>query len=73
MDKYLKKYLKDNFDFKELKKAGFFAADIKSTDYDKQAERICLWFGFKNIYEWSLSKPFELIHPIGIATATYFS
>lgn len=68
MDKYLKTYLKNNFDFSVLKKAGFFSKDIKSTDYEKQAERICHHFGFKNIYEYSLKKPTELIRPVGIAT-----
>jgi len=68
MDRYLKNYLRDNFDFKALKKVGFYSKDIKSTDYEKQAERLCHRFGFKNIYEWSVNKPIELIHPIGIAT-----
>ena len=71
MDKYLKKYLKDNFDFKGLKKAGFFGKDIKSTDYEKQAERICQRLGFKNIYEYSTHRAVEFIHPIGIVTGRF--
>lgn len=71
MDKYLKAYLKNNFDFKALKKVGFFGKDVKSADYEKQAERLCHRFGFKNIYEWSLNRPVELIHPIGIATGVF--
>lgn len=71
MDKYLKTYLKNNFDFKALKKAGFFSKEIKSTDYEKQAQRICHRFGFKNIYEWSINKPVDLPFPEGIATGQF--
>lgn len=71
MDKYLKTYLKENFDFKALKKAGFFSREIKSTDYEKQATRICQWFGFKNIYDYSINKPIQFIHSIGIATGSF--
>jgi hypothetical protein len=53
MDKYLKTYLKNNFSFSDLKKAGFFGKDIKHNDYEKQAERICKFFGLLNIYDYS--------------------
>ena len=53
MDKYLKKYLKDNFCFKDLKKAGFYSKEIKATDYEKQAERICQFYSLKNVYDFS--------------------
>lgn len=53
MDEHLKKYIKNNFDFRSLKKAGFFGKDIKFNDYEKQAERICQRMGLKNIYDYS--------------------
>lgn len=45
-------YLKDNFDFKELKKAKFFDDTISETDYEKQIKRICKYFGFNSIFEY---------------------
>ena len=70
MDKYLKTYLKNNFDFRILKKAGFYSKEIKSTDYEKQAERICYRHGLKNIYDYSACKAVEFHYPIGQGFAT---
>ena len=56
-DKYLKAYLKNNFSFSGLKKVGFYSKDIKATDYEKQAERICNRLGLKNIYDFSVHTP----------------
>lgn len=52
-DESLKLYMKKNFNFSALKKAGFFGPDIRFNDYEKQAERVCHFFGLKNIYEFS--------------------
>lgn len=51
-DRLLKKFLKDHFDFRELKKVGFFDKSIKHTDYQKQADRICEFFGYESIYQY---------------------
>lgn len=48
----LKNFLEEFFDFKELKKVGFFDQSITKTDYEKQADRICRFFGLKTIYEY---------------------
>jgi hypothetical protein len=53
MDERLKIYIEENIPFKELKDAGFFDKEIKGSDYDKIAERICIFFGLKSIYEYS--------------------
>ncbi len=49
----LRDFIEDNFDFATMKKMGFFGKDIKRTDYDKMAERICTFFGFNSIYEYN--------------------
>jgi len=49
----LKNFLTDHFDFNELKKVGFYNKGIKKTDYQKQADRICLFFGYKTVYEYN--------------------
>lgn len=53
MDKKLKEYMLDNFDFKVLKKAGVFPKEMKFNDYEGQAKRICYLFGLDSIYEYS--------------------
>lgn len=47
----LKRFMKENFHFPTLRKAGFFTQEMKG-DYKAQAERICLFFGYKTIYEY---------------------
>lgn len=47
----LKSFMKANFDFSTLKKVGFFK-DIKFNDYEGQAKRVCIFFGYKSIYEY---------------------
>ncbi len=51
-DKLLKNFLEEFFDFTELKKAGLFDKTFKKNDYQKQADRLCTFFGFKTIYEY---------------------
>lgn len=53
VDKKLKEYLQDNFDFSSLKKAGFFKKDLKFNDYEGQAKVICHFFSLSSIYDYS--------------------
>ena len=46
------KFLKEHFDFEELKKIGFYSKDIKKKDYQKQIDRICQYFGFDSIFQY---------------------
>lgn len=39
-----KEFVKNHVPFKELKKEGFFAKDIKSTDYERITERFLKFF-----------------------------
>lgn len=50
-DEVLKTFMKENFDFKSLLKAGFFTKEMKN-DYKAQSERICHFFGYKTVYEY---------------------
>ena len=51
----LKNFLKDQFDFKELKKIGFYKKEIKATDYQAQADRICQYFGLETVYQYNFT------------------
>lgn len=53
MDRKLKDYMRDNFDFSTLKKVGLFPKDMKFNDYEGQAKIICHKFGLESIYEYS--------------------
>lgn len=48
----LKHFLQLNIPFDSLKKIGFFGKDISSTDYEKIAERVRVFFGLKSIYDY---------------------
>jgi hypothetical protein len=52
MDKKLKEYMLDNFDFSSLKKAGVYPKEMKFNDYVGQAERICHIFSLSSIYDY---------------------
>jgi len=52
----LKNFLLEHFDFNDLKKCGLFDKDIKRKDYQKQADRICMFFGFETIYEYGFNE-----------------
>lgn len=52
-DGKLKNYMRDNFYFPSLKKAGVFPKDMKHTDYEGQAKVICRIFSLDSIYEYS--------------------
>jgi hypothetical protein len=51
-ERILKDFLLENFDFNELKRVGFYNNEIKQDDNQKQAERICSYFGLENIYQY---------------------
>lgn len=53
MDYKLKEYMRDNFDFGSLKKAGVFPKDLKFNNYEEQAKIICHIFSLQSIYEYS--------------------
>lgn len=53
----LKEFIEEWFDFKTLKSIGFFAKDVKKTDYERIADRICKFFGYASIYEYALNVP----------------
>lgn len=48
----LKTFIENNVPFYELKEVGFFAKDIRKTDYEKIAERFCFFLGLKSIYDY---------------------
>lgn len=48
----LKQFLEEHIPFYDLKKVGFFDKSIRKTDYEKIAARVCLFFGYKNIYQY---------------------
>lgn len=51
-NKALKAFMKNNFDFSGLKKMGAYPKDMKHTDYEGQAKRICQIFSLKSIYDY---------------------
>jgi hypothetical protein len=49
----LKEYMRENFCFSSLKKAGLFPPSMKFNDYAGQAAIICGHFSLGSIYEYS--------------------
>jgi len=47
----LNRFMKEFFCFKSLLKVGFFTKEMKN-DYEAQANRVCEYFGFENVYEY---------------------
>ncbi len=47
----LKRFMIEFFSFSELLSVGFFTKDIEG-DYDAQAKRVCLFFGYKTVFEY---------------------
>ena len=47
----LKNFMLEQFDYDGLKECGLFEG-IKRHEYQKQADRICKYFGFKTIFEY---------------------
>lgn len=53
----LKAFMLEHFDYDGLKKAGFYG-EIKRTDYEGQAKRICHFFSLSSVFEWlTLQRP----------------
>lgn len=55
-DALLKSFMEEHFDFKALKKAGFYDKSIKRDDYQKQADRVCQFFGFQSVYQYGFKR-----------------
>ena len=53
VDRQLKDYMRNNFDFSSLKKAGVLPKEMKFNDYEGQAKVICRIFTLDSIYEYS--------------------
>lgn len=49
----LKEYMRENFDFSSMKKAGIFPREMKFNDYEGQAKLICNIFDLGSIYDYS--------------------
>ena len=54
-DTTLKNFIRTNFPFSKLVKAGFFTKEMKG-DYKAQAERVCQFFGYKTVYEYGVNE-----------------
>jgi hypothetical protein len=52
MSKALKAFMKENFDFSSLKKAGLYPSELKHTDYEGQAAIICRRLNLQSIYDY---------------------
>ena len=53
IDQALKNYMQEHFPFSDFKKIGFFSKGMKFNDYEAQAKRVCVFFGFESVYEYS--------------------
>lgn len=51
-EQILKDFMIEFFDYEGLKKIGVYGKDISKNDYQKQADRICQFFGFKTVFEY---------------------
>lgn len=47
----LKRFMIEFFPFSELLKEGFFTKEMKG-DYYAQAKRVCVFFGYKTVFEY---------------------
>ena len=50
-EKLLKAFMQEHFPYSEFKKVGLFPKEIKG-NYQAQAERVCMFFGYKTVYEF---------------------
>ena len=57
----LKNFLLEHFDYDELKKVGFYDKTIKRKDYQKQADRICKFFGYESVYQYGFKTTYAHI------------
>lgn len=47
----LKRFMQEFFPYSDLKKVGFFTKEMKN-DYYAQAKKVCIWLGYKSIFEY---------------------
>jgi hypothetical protein len=52
INKALKAFMQEHFDFSTLKKIGFYPKEIKFNDYEGQAKRVCEILGLESVYEY---------------------
>ena len=52
VDKRLKAFIENHIPFYELKGVGFWEKGTGKNNYVKIAARVCLFYGFQNIYEY---------------------
>ena len=52
-DRVLKEFMEEHFDFRALKKAGFYGRNIRKCDFYSQAQRVCQYFGYKTVFEYN--------------------
>lgn len=62
-DHLLKEYMLEHFNFRSLKRIGFYK-DVKASDYTEQAKRVCEFFGLESVFEY---------HKIGWGQPVHFS
>jgi len=48
----LKRFMIEFFPFEELLNHGFFTKEMKG-NYEAQAKRVCEYFGYQSVYEYS--------------------
>ena len=49
--KTLENFMKEFFPYNNFKKIGLFTKEMKG-DYEAQAKRVCLFFGYETVYEY---------------------
>lgn len=60
-ERLLKNFLEEHFNFDELKSVGFYNKTIKRKDYQKQADRICMFFGYQTVYQYNFETTYAHI------------
>lgn len=48
----LKEFMEANFSFDDLKQMKFWPKGTRRNDYEKQAARVCQFFGYETVYEY---------------------
>lgn len=74
-DRVLKEFMEEHFDFRALKKVGFYGPEIRKRDFRAQAQRVRQYFGLKTVFEYNTTEIRGHLTfadpgcPAGIATA----
>ena len=51
-DRILREFMLENFSYDGLREIKFFDKTVKRKDYQKQADILCHFFGFKTVFEY---------------------